>query len=118
MGNWPAIFLHDARGKFDAPMTLKLIKKFGVTVFCAPPTVYRLLVLEDLKAHKFPKLRHCISAGEPLNPEVLTRFEEGTGLKIYDGYGQTETVNQLANYRFMPIKAGSMGDLPLALISL
>lgn len=111
-GQWTigsALFLHDAGAKFDAPLTLKLIEKFGVTVFCAPPTVYRLLVLENLKDYKFPKFRHCISAGEPLNPEVMARFEQGTGLKIYDGYGQTETVNQLANYRFMPIKPGAMG---------
>lgn len=111
-GQWAigsCLFLHDGGIKFDTPLALRLIEKFGVTVFCAPPTVYRLLVLEDLKNYKFSKLRHCISAGEPLNPEVMAKFEQGTSLKIYDGYGQTETINQLANYRFMPIKPGSMG---------
>jgi acyl-coenzyme A synthetase/AMP-(fatty) acid ligase len=111
-GQWTigtCLFLHDAGAKFDIPLTLKLIEKFGVTVFCGSPTVYRLFILEDLSQYRFSKLRHCISAGEPLNPEVMAKFEEGIGLKIYDGYGQTETVNQLANYRFMPIKPGSAG---------
>lgn len=111
-GQWTigaSLFLHDAGAKFDIPLTLKLIEKFGITVFCGSPTVYRLFILEDLSKYQFSKLRHCISAGEPLNPEVMAKFEEGTGLKIYDGYGQTETVNQLANYRFMPIKPGSAG---------
>ncbi len=111
-GQWTigtCLFLHDAGTKFDIPLTLKLIEKFGVTVFCGSPTVYRLFILEDLSQYRFSKLRHCISAGEPLNPEVMAKFAEGTGLQIYDGYGQTETVNQLANYRFMPIKPGSAG---------
>lgn len=111
-GQWSigsCLFLHNAGRKFDVPLSLKLIDKFGVTVFCGSPTVYRLFILEDLSKYSFPKLRHCISAGEPLNPEVMAKFEEGTGLQIYDGYGQTETVNQLANYRFMTIKPGSAG---------
>jgi len=111
-GQWTigaCLFLHDGGVKFDAPLALKLIEKFGISVFCGSPTVYRLFILENLKDYKFSKLRHCISAGEPLNPEVMAKWEEGTGLTIYDGYGQTETVNQLANYRFMPIKPGSAG---------
>jgi acetyl-CoA synthetase/medium-chain acyl-CoA synthetase len=111
-GQWAigsCLFLHNAGGKFDVPLSLKLIEKFRVTVFCGSPTMYRLFILEDLSKYSFPRLRHCISAGEPLNPEVMAKFEEGTGLQIYDGYGQTETVNQLANYRFMPIKPGSAG---------
>ena len=111
-GQWAigsCLFLHNAGVKFDVPLSLKLIEEFGVTVFCGSPTVYRLFILEDLSKYSFPRLRHCISAGEPLNPEVMAKFEEGTGLQIYDGYGQTETVNQLANYRFMPIKPGSAG---------
>ncbi len=111
-GQWTigsCLFLHNAGRKFDVPLSLKLIEKFGVTVFCGSPTVYRLFILEDLSKYSFPRLRHCISAGEPLNPEVMAKFKEGTGLQIYDGYGQTETVNQLANYRFMPLKPGSAG---------
>jgi acyl-coenzyme A synthetase/AMP-(fatty) acid ligase len=88
---------------------LRLIEKHGVTTFCAPPTVYRALVLMDLGSHDWSRLRHCVSAGEPLNPEVIKVWGEATGLMIYDGFGQTETVNVLANYRCMPVKAGSMG---------
>ena len=111
-GQWTigaAVFLHDAPVKFDPKLTLKLIAQYGVTTFCAPPTVYRVMVLEDLKQHKLGKLRHCTAAGEPLNPEVISKWEKGTGMKIYDGYGQTETVNLVANYRCLPIKPGSMG---------
>lgn len=111
-GQWTigtALFLHDAQGKFDPPITLDLLKRYGITVFCAPPTVYRVLVLENLRRYKLDSLRHCTAAGEPLNPEVIYQWEKQTGLKIYDGYGQTETVNIVANYRCMPIKPGSMG---------
>ena len=111
-GQWTigaAVFLHDAPVKFDPKLTLKLIERYGITTFCAPPTVYRVMVLEDLKQHKLGKLRHCTAAGEPLNPEVISKWEKGTGMKIYDGYGQTETVNLVANYRCLPIKPGSMG---------
>jgi len=111
-GQWTlgaALFLHDASNKFDPRLTLRLIERYGVTTFCAPPTVYRVLVLEDLRRYKLGKLRHCTAAGEPLNPEVISQWEKGTGLKIYDGYGQTETVNIVGNYRCMPIKPGSMG---------
>jgi len=111
-GQWTigaAVFLHDAPAKFDPLLTLKLISRYGVTTFCAPPTVYRVMVLEDLKQYSLGKLRHCTAAGEPLNPEVISKWEKGTGMKIYDGYGQTETVNLVANYRCLPIKPGSMG---------
>lgn len=111
-GQWTigaALFLHDARGKFDPKLTLDLLERYGVTTFCAPPTVYRVLVLEDLSGHRLSRLRHCVAAGEPLNPEVISLWERGTGLKVYDGYGQTETVNVVANYRCMPMKPGSMG---------
>jgi acyl-coenzyme A synthetase/AMP-(fatty) acid ligase len=111
-GQWTigaAVFLHDAPVKFDPKLTLKLIERYGVTTFCAPPTVYRVMVLEDLKRYSLGKLRHCTAAGEPLNPEVISKWEKGTGMKIYDGYGQTETVNLVANYRCLPIKPGSMG---------
>ena len=111
-GQWmigATLFLHDTQGKFDPPITLDLLKRYGITVFCAPPTVYRVLVLENLKRYKLDSLRHCMAAGEPLNPEVIYQWEKQTGLKIYDGYGQTETVNIVANYRCMPIRPGSMG---------
>ena len=95
--------------KYEPKTMLKLLEKAGITVFCAPPTAYRILVQEDLSGYKFSTLRHCVSAGEPLNPEVIRVWEEATGTKIYDGYGQTETVNLLANFRCMPVRPGSMG---------
>jgi fatty-acyl-CoA synthase len=68
-----------------------------------------MMILEDLKKYDLSNLRHCLSAGEPLNPEVMKVWEDATGLKIYDGYGQTETVNLVANFRCLPIRPGSMG---------
>jgi len=111
-GQWTqgaAIMQHNAKGRFDAQQTLKMVAKYGVTAFCAPPTAYRMMVLEDLKQFPAPDLRHCTSAGEPLNPEVMRQWEEGTGLTIYDGYGQTETVLLVGNYQCLPVRPGSMG---------
>ncbi|HIM36526.1 MAG TPA: acyl-CoA synthetase [Dehalococcoidia bacterium] len=111
-GQWAqgaAIMQHNAKGRFDAQQTLKMVAKYGVTAFCAPPTAYRMMVLEDLKKFPTPDLRHCTSAGEPLNPEVMRQWEDGTGLTIYDGYGQTETVLLVANYQCLPVRPGSMG---------
>ena len=97
-------------GKPDPDQILDVISRHGVTMFCAPPTLYRSLVLTDIGAHDLSGLRHCVSAGEPLNPEVIRIWEEGTrGLTVYDGYGQTETVNLVANYRCMEVRPGSMG---------
>ena len=111
-GQWSlgaAVMQHDARGRFDARMTLGMIERYGVTSFCAPPTAYRMMVLEDLRLYDFSNLRHCTGAGEPLNPEVMKQWEDGTGLQIYDGYGQTETVLLVGNFRCNEIKPGSMG---------
>ena len=111
-GQWAqgaAVMQHDARGRFDPKVTLNILGKFGVTSFCAPPTVYRLLVLEDLSRYDFSTLRHCTSAGEPLNPEVIKQWQDGAGLTIYDGYGQTESVLLIGNYRCLPVIPGSMG---------
>ena len=111
-GQWTqgaAILQHDAKGRFDANLTLGMIGRYGVTSFCAPPTAYRMMVLEDLTQYNMPELRHCTSAGEPLNPEVMKKWEDGTGLTIYDGYGQTETVLLVGNYQCLPVRPGSMG---------
>jgi acyl-coenzyme A synthetase/AMP-(fatty) acid ligase len=104
-----AIFIQDAIGRFDARETLTLLQEHGVTTFCAPPTAYRLMVLEDLKAYDLRDLRHCVGAGEPLNPEVIEAWREGTGLTIHDGYGQTETVLLCGNFPGMEVRPGSMG---------
>jgi len=111
-GQWAlgaANFLWDVRGKPDFDLMLRLVGEHGVTTFCAPPTVYRALVLLDLGGYDWSRLRHCVSAGEPLNPEVIKVWQQATGLTIYDGYGQTETVNLLANYRCLQVRPGSMG---------
>ena len=111
-GQWTmgaTILQHNARGRFDADLTLRILERYGVTTFCAPPTAYRMMVLQDLKIYDLSSLRHCTGAGEPLNPEVMKVWEEGTGLTIYDGYGQTETALLVANYRCMAVKPGSMG---------
>lgn len=111
-GQWQigaAIMVHDAAGKFDAPTHLKLIERCGVTTFCAPPTAYRMLILEDLRKYDLSGIRHSCAAGEPLNPEIIKVWKEHTGTTIYDGFGQTETVNLIANYPCMPVKFGSMG---------
>ncbi len=111
-GQWQigcAVMVHDADGIFDAATHLRLIESCGVTTFCAPPTVYRMLVLEDLSAYDFTSMRHSLAAGEPLNPEIIRVWKEYTGTTIYDGFGQTETVNLIANFPCMPIKYGSMG---------
>jgi acetyl-CoA synthetase/medium-chain acyl-CoA synthetase len=104
-----AVFAVDARGKFHASETLELLARHPVTTFCAPPTVYRTLVLEDLSAYRFPHLRHATSAGEPLNPEVIETWHAATGLTICDGYGQTETVLLCGNFPWLVVRAGSMG---------
>ena len=103
-----AIIQWETPGRFDADGLLRAMEKYGVTTFCAPPTVYRMLIQLDLSKYNL-KLRHSMSAGEPLNPEVIRVWKKAFGLEIYDFYGQTETVCVLSNYPFMPIKYGSVG---------
>ncbi len=99
-----------AKGRFSPKTVLKILEKYGVTIFCAPPTAYRMLILEeDLKGYDLHNLRHSLSAGEALNPEVIRVWKESTGLDVYDYYGQTETVSLLGNCRAFPIRLGSMG---------
>jgi medium-chain acyl-CoA synthetase len=102
-----AIFAHHAPG-FDPIATLDLLERFPVSTLCAPPTAYRMFVRTDLANRAFPALRHCVSAGEPLNPEVIDLWKAATGLDIHDGYGQTETVLLCAN-RPGAARQGSMG---------
>ena len=111
-GQWmcgQTLFIQDARGKFDPELTLRILERYGVNVFCAPPTAVRMMVLEDLSKYDFRRLRHCLSAGEPLNPETIGVWKGATGIDIYDIYGQTETTMVVGNLRGMPIKLGSMG---------
>ena len=104
-----AVFIHNAKGKFDSRRTLQLLERYGVTTFCAPPTAYRMMVQENLKGYDLSELRHAVGAGEPLNPEVIAMWREGTGLTIRDGYGQTESVLVVGNFPTMAVKPGSMG---------
>jgi acyl-coenzyme A synthetase/AMP-(fatty) acid ligase len=104
-----ALFTFDGRGRFDAQQTLELLERYPISTFCAPPTAYRLLVLEPLSRYRLGALRYCTGAGEPLNPEVIDAWQRGTGQLIRDGYGQTETVILVANFPPMPVKPGSMG---------
>lgn len=103
-----AIIQWETPGRFDPDGLLRAMERHGVTTFCAPPTVYRLLIQQDLTKYHL-HLRHCMSAGEPLNPEVIKVWKETFGLDIYDFFGQTETVCVLSNFPFMPIKYGSVG---------
>ena len=105
------LFAMDVAGKFDPVLTLNTLAKYPVTTWCAPPTALRLIVRQDLSLWKFPHLRHCVTAGEPLNPEVLRLWREATGLTIHEGYGQTESVVLIGNFRSMEcsIRPGSMG---------
>ncbi len=95
-------------GRFDSDFMLRKMEEYGVTTFCAPPTVYRMLIQQDLSKYNL-KLRHSMSAGEPLNPEVINKWKKTFDLDIHDFFGQTETVCVVSNYPCMKIKAGSMG---------
>ncbi len=104
------VFMFD--GRFEPRRELALLSEIEPRVFCAPPTEFRLLVKEDLSELRFPLLRECVSAGEPLNPEVIRAWRDATGLTIRDGYGQTETILLVGNFPGNPVRPGSMG-LPM-----
>jgi acetyl-CoA synthetase len=94
--------------RFAAGPLLDVIIRCGVTSFCAPPTVWRLLIQADLAAYRVP-IRECVAAGEPLNPEIIEQVRAAWGITIRDGYGQTETSAQIGNSPGQPLKPGSMG---------
>jgi acetyl-CoA synthetase len=96
------------QARFDAKRLLDAMVRAGVTTFCAPPTVWRMLVQEDLSAWR-PPLREVVSAGEPLNPEVIDQVRRAWDLVVRDGFGQTETTAQIGNPPGQPVKPGSMG---------
>ncbi|TCC61284.1 AMP-dependent synthetase [Kribbella pittospori] len=101
------VFLYNYT-RFDAEKMLRVLQTYGVTTFCAPPTVWRMLIQADLSAVKV-QIRECISAGEPLNPEVIEQVRTAWDITIRDGYGQTETTAQIGNPPGQPVKLGSMG---------
>jgi acetyl-CoA synthetase len=101
------VFVHNF-ARFVPRATLEVLERHDITTMCAPPTVWRMLILEELGRHRV-KLREALSAGEPLNPEVIERVRQAWGITIRDGYGQTETTAQIGNSPGQPLKAGSMG---------
>jgi len=103
-----ALFVHHSNS-FNPEQTLSIIEKYPITTMCGAPTIYRMLVLEDLSKYDFSSLRHCVGAGEPLNPEIIEKWQRVTGLIIRDGYGQTETSILCGNFHFIEPKFGSMG---------
>jgi acetyl-CoA synthetase len=100
-------FVHNY-ARFVPRRTLEVLARHRITTLCAPPTVWRMLILEDLAAHRV-QVREAISAGEPLNPEVIERVRQAWGITIRDGYGQTETTCLIGNSPGQPVKPGSMG---------
>jgi acetyl-CoA synthetase len=104
--------------RFDADAVLGQLERAGVTTFCAPPTVWRMLIQADLASHSL-SLRECVGAGEPLNPEIVEQVQRAWGLTVRDGYGQTETTAQIGNSPGQPVKTGAMGrPLPGYVIAL
>lgn len=110
-GQWlagSAVFAYDMTS-FKPARLLQKIAKYKVTTFCAPPTVYRYLIRQDLKKYDLSNLRYCVTAGEALNPEVFNKFYEQTGIKMFEAYGQTEATVIAGNFPGMEPKPGSMG---------
>lgn len=110
-GQWfagAAVFVFDHQ-KFTADKILRKIEEYKITSFCAPPTVYRFMIHEDFSKYDLSSLRYCCTAGEALNPAVYNRFYELTGIKLMEGFGQTETTMTLGTMPWMEPKPGSMG---------
>ena len=110
-GQWicgSAVFVYDY-DRFVPAAMLDVITRHKVTTFCAPPTIYRFFIKEDLSKYDFSALKNCAVAGEPLNPEIYEQFLEATGLKLREGYGQTEMTITLCTYPWLEPKPGSMG---------
>ena len=110
-GQWlseGAVFTYDF-DRFDASDILPMFKEYGITTFCAPPTMLRMMIKQDLSKYDFSTVRRATTAGEALNPEVYKQFKLATGLKLKEGFGQTETTLSIANLIGETSKLGSMG---------
>ena len=110
-GQWlceAPVFVYDF-DKFDADDIMPLFKQYNITTFCAPPTMYRMFIKQDLSKYDLSSIKYATTAGEALNPEVFRQFESATGLKIMEGFGQTETTLSIANLVGSTPKLGSMG---------
>ena len=110
-GQWlceSALFVYDF-DRFHADEVMPMFAKYGITTFCAPPTMYRFFIKEDLSKYDLSSIRHASTAGEAMNPEVFRCFMDATGLSIMEGFGQTETTVVIGNFAGMSPKIGSMG---------
>ena len=110
-GQWlceGAVFVYDFN-RFDAEKILPMFAKYNITTFCAPPTMYRMLIKQDLSKYDLSSIHHATTAGEALNPEVFYQFEKATGLQIAEGFGQTEMTLGIANLLGTMLKPGAMG---------
>ena len=110
-GQWlceAATFVYDF-DRFDAADILPMFAKYKITTFCAPPTMLRMMVKQDISKYDFSSVQHMTTAGEALNPEVYRQFEKATGLQIIEGFGQTESTMIVGNMTGAPHKIGSMG---------
>ena len=110
-GQWlceGAVFTYDF-DRFDSAKILPMFKQYGITTFCAPPTMYRMLIKQDISQYDLSSIRHATTAGEALNPEVFYQFEKATGLRIAEGFGQTEMTLGIANLLGTKLKVGAMG---------
>ncbi len=110
-GQWlsgSAVFVYDF-DKFNAQNMLEVISNHKITTFCAPPTIYRFFIKEDLTKYDLSSLKYCVVAGEPLNPEVFTQFYKATGIELKEGFGQTELTVVLSITKWTEAKPGSMG---------
>ena len=110
-GQWMcegALFVYDFE-RFHADKILPMFAQYKITTFCAPPTMYRMLIKEDISKYDFSSVHHATTAGEALNPEVFTQFKKATGLSIYEGFGQTETTCALGVLLGDELRPGSMG---------
>ncbi len=110
-GQWlceGSVFVYDF-DRFDASVILPMFAKYSITTFCAPPTMYRMLIKQDLSKYDLSSIKHATIAGEALNPEVFKQFEAATGLQLMEGFGQTETTLTIANLIGTTPKPGSMG---------
>ena len=111
-GQWiceTALFVYDYHSRFKPVDLLEQVQKYRITTFCAPPTIYRFLIHEDISGYDLSSIKHCSTAGEPLSDEVFNRWKELTGFEITEGFGQTESTVFLFNFEGQKIKPGSAG---------
>ena len=111
-GQWvcgAVVFCYDMEAKFNPRHLLEHLEKYKVTTFCAPPTMFRFMLQEDVTKYDLSSIHHCCIAGEPLNPEVYKKWLDLTGLKLYEGFGQSESSVMLANFQWFEPIPGSTG---------